>query len=370
MKKIFRKIWKGACYTLYFLEGIKIWIHIKNIIGHPVIYDVFVTKKCKAVCVIAPYYSRGAFLKSVCLFGNKDNISGKSQNKLVNCSIIEDPEKGCLIVLFSLPEQMLDDKSFHIKISKGRRVFYEGIIENILGRFQKYKLSAGIIIYEPYYLAEWLDHNLRVGVEHIYVYDTNKEDERFRIKDIVEPYVKKGLATYIPWSPAYVSYYYGMKPFWPSNSHMYNQIPQIHHMIYKYAHDTEWILSCDVDEYFYSEKEKDLKKIIELYPDAVALEASGIWLGGTTEEVRNVSSKGVVASFLRSEPFPTSPTKLILRTMAVITTSIHTILEGPQATPVPPDILVFNHYRAFGWRKRIDEGFARQVENKTLLELQ
>ena len=123
-------------------------------------------------------------------------------------------------------------------------------------------------------------------------------------------------------------------------------------------------------KYFYSKKYVDIKKVLSLYPNSVALESSGIWFGGTVEEVRNVSSKGVVASFLHSEPFPTSPTKLILRTMAVTTTSIHTILEGPQATPVPPDIIVFNHYRAFGWRKRIDEGFARQVENRTLLELQ
>jgi hypothetical protein len=346
-----KNFWKTKLSFLerrHVVSGLKLQRLVKNRIGSPVIYDVFVTAKNCSVCVIAPYYSHSNFLDSTCDFENR------GEHDSVPAVIVDEPERGCLIALYPLPESMRSSDTLKVSIQKKKKLLYQGTLPNIISQPKKYALSITTLIkYEAQFMAEWIDHHLRVGVEHFYIYDNNAENDS-PIRKAVESYIKKGIATYIQWPYPYKLYNYKLKPFWPEDSHYYTQIPQIHHALYKYAHETEWLLSCDVDEYFYAPGESDMKSVIREYKEKSALQISGYFFDGTAQEVKEASSRGVMVSFQRSEKEPTSPKKMILNTARTVATSIHEIIGYEVAMPVSPDRLRFNHYRALGWKGRIE----------------
>ena len=329
----------------------------------PIIYDIFMTKKNNSVCVIAPYYSKSAFVGSVCIF---DEFT--SDNQKVPVVIVDEPEQSCLIVLYNIPKQVLDHKKeFNIKIKKGKKILCKKVINYIGEVKQFHTLSISTLVkYEAEYLAEWIEYHLRVGVEHFYIYDNNNIDTS--VKNVVTKYVEKGIVTYIPWPYPYKLYNYYLKPFWPVDSHFYTQISQMHHALYKFAYETKWILACDVDEYFYSPKGENLLSVISNYSNDIALQISGYLFGGTVDDLARVKEKGVIKSFLRSELIPTSAKKLIINTARTETYSIHDILKGGTVTIVAKNEIIFNHYRALGWKGRVDELFAREVENTGIIQ--
>jgi hypothetical protein len=49
---------------------------------------------------------------------------------------------------------------------------------------------------EARFLPEWLAHHIGLGVEHVVVYDNNSNDD---IRTVIEPFVREGLVTYVPW---------------------------------------------------------------------------------------------------------------------------------------------------------------------------
>jgi hypothetical protein len=74
-------------------------------------------------------------------------------------------------------------------------------------------------------------------------------------------------------------------------------------------------------------------------------------------------------TFTRSESGFTSPPKYILNTDIVTLAGVHSIIakKSGEDIDLSPDILMFNHYRALGWKKRIDQNFALEVENNDIM---
>ncbi|MDE2038212.1 MAG: glycosyltransferase family 92 protein [Patescibacteria group bacterium] len=343
-----RKIYRRILYSRYFVVGMKIPRLVRNLSAGPVIFDVFITAKGRSVCAIAPYFSKNAFLGSACSFDG-------SEARAVPVSFVEEPESSCLIALYPIPEHMEEAPVLGLSIRRKGKPIYEGLVRNIRIPPKKHLLSITTLIkYEAAFVPEWIEHHSKIGVEHFYIYDNNAAGGSSPIREAVGRYVQEGLVTYIPWPYPYRLYDYRLKPFWPEDAHFYTQISQIHHAIYRFAHETEWLLACDVDEYFHPARGGGIKASLESFRKAPAIQVSGYYVDGTADELRKAAEDGVVVSFKRREKEPTSPKKLIINTAEARAVSIHEILEGKPAIPISPTEIYFDHYRALGWKKRLD----------------
>jgi hypothetical protein len=349
-------------YTLSLLFFYKLKNFLQNNFFKPVFYDIFVRAKKEEICIIAPYYSLRGFVKSVCICF----VDGKET--ILQPTITDDPEKNCLIVSFEL--SFVPQVDFKYVIKNKKREIFGGFYENKIPE-RKYKLSiATLFKYESDFLKEWLDHHLGKGIEHFYLYENNTVPDQ-KIAKILSPYIAKGLATHIMWPYPYNIYNYRLRRFWPNDAFSYNQLPQINHSIYKFGAETEWILNCDVDEYFYSPQHTSVADIIsgaENDGDTASIRIPGFWFGGTAVDIKNAMTIGVLKSFLYSEKEPTSAPKCIFNTELVELASVHnSVLFSGNEVNVSADILRFNHYRGLGWKGRLDEVFAREVKDTGIL---
>lgn len=87
---------------------------------------------------------------------------------------------------------------------------------------------CGIFKNEEPYLKEWLEHHLKIGVEHFYLYNNNSSDNCL---EVLKPYIEKGFVTLTDW---------------PKNQ---AQLEAYEDCIEKYSRDTNWIGFIDIDEF-------------------------------------------------------------------------------------------------------------------------
>lgn len=254
-------------------------------------------------------------------------------------------------IRFDIPPAVRDD-GWPVVVTVGgstgeqRRWLVEFINEQ-----PRYTLAATTLYkHDCRYLKEWIDHSLAVGVEHFYLYD-NGEPESL---PILQPYVDAGLATVIAWVYPYRTYRHAMKPNWPSNGHLYCQVPQILHAIFKYGPSTRWLLSCDTDEFFYAPKGVKLPPILSRYnpDDVAALSIKGFWFG--TNGHATIPEGRIVDAFTKREASPTSGTKCIISPRNVMSTSVHFVESTKPTINVPIDVIRMNHYRAVSTKRRFD----------------
>jgi len=113
---------------------------------------------------------------------------------------------------------------------------------------KKYELSiAAIFKNESFNLKEWIEHYLFHGADHIYLIDDNSFDSYL---EILSPYIEKNLVTLFK-----------------------NDVPKFHNrqqviydkFILPKIKESKWTIICDLDEFWYSPKEIDLKKILNKY---------------------------------------------------------------------------------------------------------
>lgn len=361
------QIIKTFKYILAILGIYKLINLCRNIFGLPFFYDIFLCDNNTKVCLIAPDYTLVAFKKISCLFLINNQIIWKKAD------IISDSESDCIVVTFPLPEESLNEANVRIKLSKGKKIFYEKSFDRLIDK-NRFQLSITTLFkYELSFLKEWIEYYLKEGVEHFYLYDNNDiKDNRALV--ILKEYIDKGLVTYIRWPYSYVIYNFRIKNFWPNDAYNFTQSAQINHTLYKYGNQTKWLLYCDLDEYFYSMKNNVLKdqiKLINLSAGVSSLIVSGKWFGGRESDLQNLSNFGVVKTFIYSEEGFNSPPKCFFYMDNIILASVHKVVikKKGEDIEVPSDIIRFNHYRAMGWKRRLDPGFATQVENRDILNL-
>jgi hypothetical protein len=111
----------------------------------------------------------------------------------------------------------------------------------------KYDLSIGVMFNnEAPYLKEWIDHNLNRGVDHIYMIDDNSDDD---FMDVLKDYEKNITLFQVKernqFSGRQQVYY---------NKFLMDKLP-----------DTKWIMICDVDEYIWSPRCLELKKVCNYF---------------------------------------------------------------------------------------------------------
>jgi len=356
------KILKGFKYlfsSLFFYSFLNFY---RNNFGKPIFYDVFLNEEKKSICVVAPYYSKSCFERAICEYVLDNNVVISKPN------VCDDPDRNCLIVLFKIPEDERDSLKFLIR--RNGYIVFSGEFP-IAKKINKRQISITTLFkYEVSFLKEWLDYHIRFGIDHFYLYENNFSFDK-RVFEILKPYKDKGLVTHILWPYPYAIYNFKLRRFWPNDSYLYTQSPQINHALYKYSKETEWLLCCDVDEYFHSLKYNNIKNIIYnvvSQNNVASIKISGFWFGAIEDEIKRVEKKGVLETFKYSEKFPTSNSKCIFNTSKTQLASVHNLVLGSgNEESICPLILRFNHYRGLGWKKRIDINYAREIKDISIL---
>jgi hypothetical protein len=81
-------------------------------------------------------------------------------------------------------------------------------------------------------IKTWLDHYIWQGVEHFYLVDNGSDDNSY---EVIRPYIEKGLITY-----------YNLPE-------KHKQVPNYKQIVEtaELKNTTKWLISCDIDEFFY-----------------------------------------------------------------------------------------------------------------------
>ncbi len=123
----------------------------------------------------------------------------------------------------------------------------------------KYTITlTAIFKNEAFYLAEWIEYYLLIGVEHFYLYDNASDDNSTKI---LEPYIQKGLVT--------LHSYPGVK----------KQMSAYKHSVKHYKQETEWMIIVDIDEFIYLQKHHTLKEMLSEYKNYDAVQCRWVLFG-------------------------------------------------------------------------------------------
>jgi hypothetical protein len=142
-----------------------------------------------------------------------------------------------------------------------------------------YGLSVGAIFRnEADSIVEWIEHYLFHGVEHFYLIDDDSDDDSCKL---IEPYIQKKLVTLFnaKWS-RYLGRQYNM----------YN------HYILPLLNESKWLLMLDIDEYMWSKRSIDLKKVLEECNNIGQIQVDHTLFGSSGHEIQPSS---IVGSFTR-----------------------------------------------------------------------
>lgn len=343
--------------------------HNRFKLSDPVIYDIFPAKRDRYLCVLGPYYSKGKLINTWCSFANGEKIRGE---------FVDDPDCAVFILLFSIPEEDRKNGYTSITIGISDWILAEQLPFDLKPKKRRYLSATTLFKDEERFLKEWLEFHRLLGIEHFYLYDNGSKD-RVKVTEILKPYIEKDLATYIPWEYPYDSkaFDYSLKPNWPSNSHLYCQIPQINHCLYKYGKESKWILAVDIDEYLCTTLTYDLFDIISKYDEenVGALEILGRWFGSSGYS--KIPKDLVIERYTRCQKDPpiglsechkqstgrrkACYPKCIFNTDHIQVASVHQAMCGERTLTIPHTDLVINHYRSISYQKRIDHDFANDV---------
>lgn len=158
---------------------------------------------------------------------------------------------------------------------------------------KKYYFSVCCIFKnEAQYLAEWIEYNRILGVDHIYMYNNNSTDNYYQI---LNRYIKEGFVSVLEW---------------PKN---YAQMEAYEDCYNRYRNDTNWLAFWDIDEFIcplYETNIKDFMKKYEGYPALIVY-----WmLFGTNGLLKPDANKLVTEQFTCSHEHLDGTGKIILST--------------------------------------------------------
>jgi Domain of unknown function. len=133
-----------------------------------------------------------------------------------------------------------------------KNLFYL-VTSTIFPRDCTYQLAiCSIFQNDASYLPEWIDFHEKQGVEHFFLYNNLSEDN---YKEILAPYVKKGLVEIIDWPKQHKS----VAEFNALQSASYMDC------IKKNKKTCKWIAFLDTDEFLFSPLKCDLKMVLSKF---------------------------------------------------------------------------------------------------------
>lgn len=114
---------------------------------------------------------------------------------------------------------------------------------------KKYRISiCGMFKNEGPFLKEWVEYYKIIGIDHLYLYNNNSEDN---FLDILQPYIDEGYITLVNWTKNHA------------------QIEGYKKCFDTFRNETQWLAFIDLDEFIvprYSENINEWIKKYEKYP--------------------------------------------------------------------------------------------------------
>jgi hypothetical protein len=145
---------------------------------------------------------------------------------------------------------------------------------------KKHKLSVcALFRNEAMYLKEWLEYHQMVGVEHFYLYDNGSRD---RPREVLAPYIRKGLVTLVNWPDRVVNRDSEMVDHWALST----QLPAYENASKYYAvNDSEWLLFLDVDEFIVPVNASSVNEVLSNYSEYPGLELTSDFFDASNREL-------------------------------------------------------------------------------------
>lgn len=293
-------------------------------------FDIFI--KNFQLYLICPYYKNNPipFILKV------NNKKIKITKKIVQ--ILHEP---FLIYIFTIPNEERNSDLFTISINYNKKIFTKNL-KNSNYNEKKNKLSLTTLCKNDLYLLPlFLNYYVQQNVGAFYIYVNKKLTENILtyIKNIVNE-ISNIHIIIIEWNFPYYLY-----------KEHHAQPSQIHHSLYFYGKpENEYMIFCDLDEYFYIKNEKILN-LIENNPDIDTFGFHNIWSKTIDSKVPTTFPK----KFLTTKKYLkySERSKCIHKTKSIEKINIHyhnTFLISN------PKILINNiffHFYHFSQSKRI-----------------
>ena len=170
---------------------------------------------------------------------------------------------------------------------------------------KKYYVSVcAIFKNEAPFIKEWIEFHSLIGIEHFYMYNNNSEDN---YKNILEPYIEKGIVTLIEWP------------------YEQGQIKAYKNFYDQFRQETQWVSFLDLDEFICPKFEfyiMDWIKSYERYPVILIY-----WkMFGTSGKMNHDFSKLVTEQYTVSWDYLYNTGKCIINTdyeIAEFNASVH-----------------------------------------------
>ena len=130
---------------------------------------------------------------------------------------------------------------------------------------KKHTLSiCAIFKNESYYLKEWIEYHLLVGVDHFYLYNIGSEDYFMKV---LKPYVKEGVVTLVNW-------HYWNVPLEEEDTYQWSlaiQIPAYENAKFLASKETEWLTFVDIHEFLASPVTDRIPDVLKKYDECPAV---------------------------------------------------------------------------------------------------
>jgi hypothetical protein len=212
-------------------------------------FDVFVSDEGLSVFAIGPRNQDLKSFECLVLAPQPLRIAGFVKSKGVD---------RALLVKFLLPKSLHGKDSLKVKIfyKKGRKTFETPVLNPVKHRegARRFRLAVCTMLQnESRRLANWIEYYLGLGVEHFYIYD-NKSIDTEDLYNVLDMYIRKGIVTLLYWP-----YAYGLGF---STADRCAQTGAYCHCLNWYS-EADWVVFCDVDEYFFPLKENSLLPFVD-----------------------------------------------------------------------------------------------------------
>lgn len=112
---------------------------------------------------------------------------------------------------------------------------------------------------EEFFLKEWLDYHIKIGVDYFYLYDNGSNDSS---RMIVEPYVESGYVCVMDWTVETHSQGDYLNKL---------QLPIYNHALRIVKENAKWAAFIDIDEFIVPVKHKNLKEMLSEFSNCAAI---------------------------------------------------------------------------------------------------
>lgn len=186
--------------------------------------------------------------------------------------------------IFDKPHK--EDLVFQVKkvITRIQSINYKRML-NKLPHFEnnkKYYVSlCGIFKNEAPYLKEWIEYYKIVGVDHIYLYNNNSDDNFMKI---IAPYVDEGFVTLVDW------------PYNQKQMEAYKDCAK------RFRSETYWLGFIDIDEFVVPVADDNIKSFFKRFNDRPSVLLYWRMFGTSGIKERDIKSTLVTESFISSWP--------------------------------------------------------------------